>query len=486
MAFRKIKNILSVAFAALGLFSCIAVAACANADEKIKITVGMWQGTSASEKAYFEECKRAFEEKYPRYEILSSPYVYDADTVVAKYASGQLPVLFEADASLVRSALGNGFIKDVSPYLRAFGWLDKANDYFLSEISVGEMVCGVPAEQNFSGMVLNLPLLYEAGVIGRDGDGKYILYAEDGSALYPDTFEEVEEAARKVVRATDGASFGVFLSSNDAASGEMFLDIVYNFGSTALEYVDDDGNWKLSLTHGEFGDAMRWVRQMSQERYIDDSRAYGAEEWASVMAENGAAIAFCRSDSLAAALAAEPLLDGNIAFVPMPAAENVPSCSVWGGTVYAFSAAASDEQTEGAFLLLRFMGCGPDTDEQSVASLDGKFREYSAQGAVFPVISVWQDAAYTETLHDLYEKYETVEREYIFEFYAGAEKRRRSGEPYACAELCTLLDELFSKMLFEATTSNVVTLTEEGERAFTEKYLGPQASGSRRAQDPFA
>ena len=48
--------------------------ACNGTDNKIKITVGIWRGTTAYEKKLYEECASAFEAKYPQYEIVSSPY----------------------------------------------------------------------------------------------------------------------------------------------------------------------------------------------------------------------------------------------------------------------------------------------------------------------------------------------------------------------------------------------------------------------------
>ena len=73
--------------------------ACGPGSEKIKISVGFRYGASEQERQYYSECKAEFERRYPRYELVSSPYVYDSRTIVSKYASGQLPVLFEADAA---------------------------------------------------------------------------------------------------------------------------------------------------------------------------------------------------------------------------------------------------------------------------------------------------------------------------------------------------------------------------------------------------
>ena len=98
--------------------------ACGPGSEKIKISVGFRYGASEQERQYYSECKAEFERRYPQYELVSSPYVYDSRTIVSKYASGQLPVLFEADAAEALRALANGYVRDGSGYWDGFGWTE--------------------------------------------------------------------------------------------------------------------------------------------------------------------------------------------------------------------------------------------------------------------------------------------------------------------------------------------------------------------------
>lgn len=472
MSSKKLKIAVYAVLLSVTFFLLNVLPACADNSNKIKITVGIRNGASALEQALFEECKNSFEEKFPQYEVMISPYSYTDDTIVAKFTSGQLPTVFEADASVVEKALHHGYIRDVSKYMNDYGWTEKVDSYFLSQITVDGKVCGVPAEQYSAGMVLNLPLLERAGVLDCDQDGEFILYDDNGSALYPDTFDKIEKASQQIARNFPRGTFGVFLPSGDEYCGKLFLDLVYNFGSGNLEYIDGDGNWKLSLSHKEFGDAMRWVRQMSQEVYIDDAKSYGIEEWASKMANNEAAIAFCQSNQLTAALSAEPSLINKIAFVPLPTAEEKESCSVWNGKVYVVSVRANDEQTDGVFKFLKFLGYGPDTDEQSMYVTKERFEaRFSNDMPVFPIVSVWRDADYNEKLKVLYDRYKNINENYFEEFYLGFDKRKRESEPYARESLYNVIDGLVCKMLFEATTSNLVTLLNESETEFTEKYL---------------
>ena len=442
--------------------------ACGPGSEKIKISVGFRYGASEQERQYYSECKAEFERRYPQYKLVSSPYVYDSRTIVSKYASGQLPVLFEADAAEALRALANGYVRDVSGYMDGFGWTEKADGFFLSEITSAYGVCGVPAQQYAAGMVLNLPLLARAGVIEEEAGG-YVLYDDDGVPLWPDTFDEVEAAAAKVAETCGEGVFGVLLPSGDGECGGLYLDMAYNFGCGALER-QQDGVYRLDLGSEGFGDAMRWVRRLAQERLADGFNSYGAEEWAAEMAAGRAAVTFCNSDDLAAALAAEPSLRGSLAFVPMPSSGE--SCSAWRGTVYAVSALAGDAQAEGAFRFLQFIGCGPDSDDAALSATERRLQAYISQGMpLLPCLPVWEDEDYLAGISGLYERYSDGGALYCDAFYRGFAQRRRHGEPFARRELCELMDELFSRMIFDATTSNIVTLLEESETAFTEKYL---------------
>ena len=96
---------------------------------------------------------------------------------------------------------------------------------------------------------------------------------------------------------------------------------------------------------------------------------------------------------------------------------------------------------------------------------------YEKNISVLPVISVWQDEEYLEKMRDIYERYKNGNEAYFAAFYSGFNARKRTGEPYARDNLHAVIDGLFGKMLFEPTTSNLVTLLAESEAEFTAKYL---------------
>lgn len=457
---------------ALVLFAiCCLLFACKDVDNRIKITVGIWRGTTSYEKKLYEECKEAFEAKYPQYKIVSSPYVYSPDSVVGKYASGQLPVLFEADAAYIGGALASGYVRDVTDTMNRYGWTDKVDEYFLSQITFDGKIGGVPNEQYLCGMVLNLPLLYGADVIGKDNDGNYMLYDDNGNALYPNTFDKLRQACR-AVQSTYGKDVGgLFLPSGDEACGRIYADIVYNFGVGNLEVTDESGNVTLKLDTDGFMSAMRWVKTMVQEGYSDGTQAYGTDDWVSAVEDDKVAFAFCQSSVLYGAMLTDGNVSDKIAYVPMPS-NGGTSVSVWSGKTYCVGGKATDEQMVGAFEFLRFWGGGPQTDAQSTYFTEKHFALATAERAAIVARPwVWNNSDYLAYVDKLVNRYGRVNQSYFSEFNQTFADRRRSDEPYYAKQLRTLLDEMFAQMLFRGNETDIVNFVMQHQTAFTERYL---------------
>ena len=445
--------------------------ACNGTDNKIKITVGIWRGTTAYEKKLYEECASAFEAKYPQYEIVSSPYVYSSDSVVGKYASGQLPTLFQVDVSYLGGALASGYVRDVSEPMREYGWTDKADGYFLSQLTFDGKVGGVPCEQYSCGMVLNLPLLYNVGVLDKANDGSYLLYDESGNALYPDTFDKLRQACAAVQRVCGNDTYGLFLPSGDEECGKVYADIVYNFGTDNLEVTDNEGNVSLKLDTDYFTAALRWVKAMAQEGYVDDSRAYDPDEWVAEMSQNKAAIAFCQSSVLYGALLNDSELADKIAFVPMPN-NGSTTRSVWSGKAYCIGGKATDEQMRGAFEFLRFWGDGPEANVNSTYFAEKRYALAAAEKSMVVARPwVWDDVDYRAYADKLVNRYGNANQAYFAEFNQTFDIRKRADEPYYANKLRVVLDEIFADMLFRGNDTDIVKLIAEQQTAFTERYL---------------
>ena len=445
--------------------------ACNGTDNKIKITVGIWRGTTAYEKKLYEECASAFEAKYPQYEIVSSPYVYSSDSVVGKYASGQLPTLFQVDVSYLGGALASGYVRDVSEPMREYGWTDKADGYFLSQLTFDGKVGGVPCEQYSCGMVLNLPLLHNAGVLDKADNGNYLLYDESGNALYPDTFDKLRQACAAVQRVCGNDTYGLFLPSGDEECGKVYADIVYNFGTDNLEVTDNEGNVSLKLDTDYFTAALRWVKAMAQEGYVDDSQAYATDDWVAEMSQNKAAIAFCQSSVLYGALLNDSELADKIAFVPMPN-NGSTTRSVWSGKAYCIGGKATDEQMRGAFEFLRFWGDGPEANVNSTYFAEKRYALAAAEKSMVVARPwVWDDVDYRAYADKLVNRYGNANQAYFAEFNQTFDIRKRADEPYCAKQLRALLDEMFAEMLFRGNDTDIVKYVGEQQKAFTERYL---------------
>lgn len=468
------KNKFTLLLSSVFLSAAVAcTAACARTEKKIRIDVGMWPSeASLDESALFRDCKERFEFDNPQYEVVASPYTYSEDTVVAKMLTGQLPTVFTMGFKYVRSAYNNAYIRDVSAFLNEYGWAEKIADDVYAEISWGGVAAGLPNEQNAVCLLLNLDVLCEAGVIAQNSSGEYVLYDEGGLPVYPTTFDEIESACAKIKAHYGGVKYGLFIPSADEDSGRIFANVVYNFGSGDIEYCDEQGEWRADLQSEAVGDALRWVKFMAQNGYIDDASAYDASDWISKIAAEEVAMAFCNSDSAIDALTRTGFEGSNLALVPMPGLKGTESYSLWGGTVYAFSGKATDEQVEGALKFLKYLGESPDTGYISMGAVDRKMSYLKENGMpVFALLSVYNDSSYLSLINGLVEKYGNVPYDYFGRFFGGVNERKRGEEPYYVKELYGVFNRLQQTMLFQPTSSDLVALLAEEEKAFNERYM---------------
>lgn len=461
LRFNRKKSAVLALFTAAVLLS----ASCAASPEKVKLYLSP---SDFGSEAYFEACKTRFESKYPQYKIYERAYSYSDETILPKLLTGQLPTLFTMPYASAASAAENGYILDLSSYSEVVDAFQKTQEDVRAFLTNETSVYGLPSSRSALGMLLNLNMLEDAGVLERDSSGELRLYDEAGKPLYPATFAQVEAAAQKLKQHYGTSRYALFLPSADWESGRIFCNLVYNFGGENLETQDEEGNYRVSLQTRAVGNALRWIKYMSQNGYIDDSEAYGIADWA-IQAENGeAAMLFCESGAVLEAMRGG-LYEGQFAFVPLPAAVEGGEKALWDGELFAVNGKADKKQAEGALKFLRFLGKFPSCDETALSGLEYEFSFLKEAGA--PVLSgfgVWDDASYESTYESVYSAYQTAPESYFERYFKNFNAIKREEEPYRKKELYAMLARLERTMLFRPNDSELVTILQNEEKAFNE------------------
>lgn len=430
-------------------FILVLVGCKGKGDDKIKITIGMWPDeVKAQDVAMFEEWKRKFEEDYPEYEVVGQPYDYNVDTFTFLANTGQIPTVFQTWFTEPQKLIKNKYVKDITDMLKELGWYDKMDPDMRDALSNNGRVYGVPRDGYGLGLFLNLKVFQEAGILDDfDGDGDIDIYDEDGTPLYPTTFEEVKEVSVQITNELEDVA-GFMVLSASKQGGWQFTNIAWNFGAT-LE-VNNNGKWEANLASPEAVAALEWIQSMKHEFEVlpnEVSLAYN-DCWPKIGQE---AVAMCvvGSDAISTAYTNMNLpTTYPFAFVPMPAGPNGDQYSLFGGTPFMFSSRASDEQVMGALRFLEYMGRSPELSDVSKQAIEDGMKVAVNKGMpILPDIKPWINKDYVEYKEELEQLYCNVNMEYFQDFYAKFDEMKHTEEPFASQDLYTVLDSVIQKIL---------------------------------------
>ena len=175
---RKMKALIIICLVIVSL----SLTGCKEETEKIQVTIGMWPEPYLQEDvAMFEEWKRLFEEDYPQYEIVGTPYSYSLDTFFPMAQSGQTPTVFQTWFTEPQKLIANGFVRDITPQLKELGWYEKMDPAMRETLSHEGKVYGVPRDGYGLGLLINLQILEDVGLVDDwDGDGILDIHNPDG------------------------------------------------------------------------------------------------------------------------------------------------------------------------------------------------------------------------------------------------------------------------------------------------------------------
>ncbi len=456
-----------------GMMTCAAAAmsACGEHNGRTKIYLGMWPEESLTQDIkMYKTWKEKFEADYPEYEIVPAPYTYSPDTVTAKATSKQLPTIFQTYFTEPQKLINNGFIREVTSELKELGWYDKMDADMRAALTSGGEVYGVPRDGYGMGLFLNLEMLEDVGVIGRNADGSYRLHDETGAPLYPTTFDELRETSELIVSNYANA-YGMVILSANKNGGWQFSNMAWNFGCEALQIENPDGTWTANLNDPAAIKALEWIQDMKRDEFILPGASYSYQDWYAKIGSKTVAMAFCGSDALALPATNYNFPLENMAFVPMPTGDGVSRYSLYGGTPFVFASYATDEQVKGALLFLKYMGRSPETDEISRAAiLDGYKTAAEKEMPVLPTIKAWSDPDYLAMAEKLEQEHINVNMNYYSDFFDTIQTMKKSEEPNYCQDMYGLLDNAIQSVLSNQTAVAASELTTANNQ-FQANYL---------------
>ena len=430
-------------------------------DGKTHITVASWpiQETQEAKYEMYEGYKAKFLEQNPDVVMETDEWQFDLKSYLVKAAGKDLPTVFSAVPTELATLANSGYIKDITPYLEKYGYLDKYNEDYSRLYTIDGKAYALvdPSSVYKMGMVYSNKLFKEAGLVD-----------EKGLPIYPQTWDEVTETAIKIKEATGKP--GYVLATNGRHGGWHFLNIAWGFGTTFMEQ-DANGKWKASFNSPECAAALQWVKDMKWKHdVLQDNLLTNLVEIRKLVGTDEGAMGISASDHMLAARKNYGTDPKGISMSRMPAGP-AARASQLSGNIWCFNADATDEEIEAVFKWFDMIGMGTEVNEDTKAAWEADYKAKAVDQIVgIPITSIWKDEELYNERSNIMMKYSNVNQENFVD-YTSNEGIEYRFEPEKCVqELYDVLDAAIQKVLTDKN-ADVNAVLEEAAHNFQVNFL---------------
>ncbi len=389
-------------------------------DKTVTLTLGIWPEDTLTEdiemhKGFVEEMGKL----HPEVDCVPAYYKYSTDTFMPMVESGNCPTIFESWYTEPQKLIKAGAVADITDYLEERGWTDMnptVKDLLSDE---NGRIYGIPRDGYALGLMMNVELFEEAGLVD-----------EDGYPIYPKTWDELAETCKTIKDKTGSA--GLCLLAKDNSGGWHFSNIAWAFGAN-LVTDNGDGTYTSNLNSPEAIAAMEYVKSLKWDYKVltDDPMS---EDWGTGFTKLGtgaAAMYIAANDAVNQPTQVNGLPVDKLAMCPIPAGDG-GQYSLYGGTPYMFSKDATPEQINAALDYLEIMGKAPVVSDASVAGMKSDAQNRVDNGVpVIKSLTAWDVPEFVEANQQVVDEYTNVDPK-MFQSYFDAtevEGNLRAEEP---------------------------------------------------------
>lgn len=376
----------------------------AKAAEKVVLKLGIWPEDSLTDEIKMHDgFVEKFKTTHPNVEVVPAYYKYATDTFVSMAEAKNLPTIFESWYTEPQKLIAGGFVKDITDILKQRGWLDTINPSIRDLLSKDGHIYGIPRDGYALGMMLNLELFEEAGLM------------ENGLPKYPKTWEELAETAKTIKDKTGSA--GICILAKDNAGGWHFSNIAWGFGAELTKKEGD--KFVSNLNTPEAIAAMQYVKDLKW-KYDVLTPDPTNEDWGTGFAQLGTGVCAMyigANDAVNQPTYLNKLPVDKLALVPMPAGPK-GQFSLSGGTPYMFANNATDEEVNAALDYLEVMGKAPVATSDAIDGMN-KDAEYRVDNGipVIPRFPCWTDPKLIEEENKVLEAHKNVDMKLYDDYF---------------------------------------------------------------------
>lgn len=445
--------------------SVTSVAASDDADgEKITVTLGIWpEDTLEDQIEMHEGFVERMKEIDPNVEFVPAYYKYATETFMPMVEAGNCPTIFESWFTETQKLIREGAVADITDELEERGWLDKMNPIIREQFSdENGRVYGIPRDAYALGLMCNVEVFEEAGLVN-----------DDGTIQYPKTWDELAETA-KTIKDTTGSA-GLCLLAKDNAGGWHWSNIAWAFGAKLVD-ENEDGTYTAHLDSEEAIAAMDYVKSLKWD-YDVLTADPTSEDWGTGFTQlgtGGAAMYIAANDAINQPTEVNGLPVDKVALVPIPAGPG-GQYLLQGGTPYMFSKDATPEEINAALDYLEVFGKAPSASEDAIAGWEADYSQKEEVGTpVIPRFPCWTDQEILDAEQKVIDEHSNVDMALFQDYFDLVDTEAlRTEEPGLTQDMYAEITKVLQEVLVNEdadTAALMATANENYQQILDDKF----------------
>ena len=439
MTMKKILATVMSAVLMVGLISGCAGKGNQETSEQVTVRIGGWPyETNKEEYARMNQVKEKFEAENPNIKIVPDDWQFDLDNFLPKAAAGQLPDAYVTSLTEIKRIISSGYASDISKYMKKYKYTDYLRDYILNVISDEDgKIYAVPTTGYMMGLLVNMTLFREAGLLN-----------EDGTPKVPETWEQVAEFAQTIKEKTGQAGFAMATMNN--VGGWHFMNIAWSHGVTPEFAKQENGKWVADFATPEGVAALQYVKDLKWKyNAVPENALLDFDEMYKMFATNR--VGMMMADPPLGALVNSYGMDkSNEGAVSMPAGPKGRYTQI-GSSLYVFRNGVTDEQIDAIFKWLEFNGYSPEINEAQKENIESRYKVQNERNQIVAVkpYGQWKDdklAPVKQYENEIIDTYTNVDARMFADFQKFDKVTPLSEPPVCCQQLYSLLDGCIQKV----------------------------------------
>lgn len=453
---KKIAMILSAAMLTTMAASCGKKSA--ENSEEVTVKIGFWPKKEDTDNyALYEKYLAAMNEKYPNITIIPDEYEYTVDTFLPAAASGQVPNLFRVPFTEVSKIVNAGFAADITEEFKNEGYDKALKPSVLKLVTVDDKYYGIPYNAYITGMIYNVELFKQAGLVDSDG-----------RPIYPTNFDELLQTAVTIKEKTGKSGYA--FPTIDKQGGWMFMSMAWSFGVNFMEQ-DSEGKWIAKFDSPQMINALKYISDMKWKyNVLPENVLLSRNDLYQLFSTNQVACMYAAGDWVNGMVSAYGLDRNNVSNSPVPAGEN-GQCAQIGGDVWMVSSDTTPEQIDAIFKWLEIRGDGLTLDDDALARKSEMYKINNERGFAINTeeFSIFEKAEREDQIKKVREPYINVDKKLWNTSYS-ENLTLKTEEPVEAQQLYAALSPVIQEVLMNKD-ADIAALVKNANTNFQKDFL---------------